>query len=48
VVDFSDVFQVEGETHLNYDHVLPDHCHFTEQGYSAWTQRLLPELDQLL
>lgn len=47
-VDFSDVFQVEGEAHLNDDHVLPDHVHFSEQGYAAWTRRLVPELDRLL
>ena len=46
--DFSDVFQVEGEAHLNYEHMLPDHVHFTEQGYAVWTKRIIPELDRLL
>lgn len=48
--DFSSVFQKDGESeeHLNTDHVLPDHVHFTEAGYEAWAEAIVPELDALL
>jgi lysophospholipase L1-like esterase len=45
-LDFSDIFQVAGEEHLNYEHVMADHVHLTEKGYSAWTRRVVPVLDR--
>lgn len=48
--DFSSVFQKNGdsEEHLHPDRVLPDHVHFTEAGYEAWAEAIVPELDALL
>lgn len=46
--DFSPVFQVEGERHLNYAHVSADHVHFTAEGYAAWADAIVPFFDELL
>ena len=46
--DFSHVFQVEGEAHLNYEHVSEDNVHFTPQGYDVWADALVPVIDQLI
>jgi len=46
--DFSHIFQVEGEAHLNYEHVTEDNVHFTPIGYDAWADAIVPVIDDLI